>query len=72
MIIGGALGNALDRVIYGAVVDFIDFSTLPFPGGLRFNWVFNVADSAISIGVALLVFDSFFVKEGSETDTRSD
>lgn len=66
MIIGGALGNALDRVIYGAVVDFLDFS------GLAFKWVFNIADSAISVGVALLVFDAFFAKEGSEKDTQSE
>ncbi len=65
MIIGGALGNALDRVIYGAVVDFLDFS------GLGFKWVFNVADSAISIGVALLVFDSFFAKEDPENGAQS-
>lgn len=66
MIIGGALGNALDRVIYGAVVDFLDFS------GLAFKWVFNVADSAISTGVALLVFDAFFAKEDPEKDTQSE
>lgn len=65
MIIGGALGNALDRVIYGAVVDFLDFS------GLYFKWVFNVADSAISVGVALLVFDSFFVKEEPKDKNQS-
>lgn len=66
MIIGGALGNALDRVIYGAVVDFLDFS------GLYFKWVFNIADSAISVGVALLVFDSFFVKEEPKDTNQSE
>lgn len=66
MIIGGALGNALDRVIHGAVVDFLDFS------GLYFKWVFNVADSAISVGVALLVFDSFFVKQDPEDSNQSE
>jgi signal peptidase II len=65
MIIGGALGNAADRMIYGAVVDFLDFS------GLGFKWVFNVADSAISGGVALLVFDSFFAKEDPEDKSPS-
>ncbi|NQE63707.1 signal peptidase II [Caulobacter sp. RHG1] len=58
MIIGGAIGNNLiDRVQYGYVVDFIDVSRLYFP------WVFNVADSAISIGVALLLIDSFWSEE---------
>jgi signal peptidase II len=55
LVIGGALGNNLiDRLRIGEVVDFLDFSALGFP------WVFNVADSAISVGVALLLFDSFF------------
>jgi len=58
MIIGGAIGNNLiDRVIYGYVVDFIDVSRLYFP------WVFNVADSGISVGVALLLLDSFIGEE---------
>ena len=52
--LGGALGNNLiDRVRYGAVADFLDFHALYFP------WVFNIADSAITIGVALLLLDSF-------------
>jgi signal peptidase II len=66
MIIGGALGNALDRVIYGAVVDFLDFS------GLGFKWVFNVADASISVGVGLLVLDGFFAKDDSEKRDRQD
>jgi signal peptidase II len=53
LVIGGALGNNLvDRARLGEVVDFIDFSPL-------FPWVFNLADSAISVGVALLLLDSF-------------
>ena len=53
LVMGGAIGNNLvDRPIYGAVVDFLDFS------GLMFPWVFNVADSAISIGVVLLLIDA--------------
>jgi signal peptidase II len=53
-ILGGALGNLIDRVAYGYVVDFLDF-----------HWseshfaAFNVADSAINIGAALLLWDSF-------------
>ena len=54
LVMGGALGNNLiDRARIGEVVDFLDFS------GLMFPWVFNVADSAISIGVVLLLIDSF-------------
>jgi signal peptidase II len=54
LVIGGALGNNLiDRVRFGAVADFLDFRDLMFP------WVFNVADSAISVGVALLLLDIF-------------
>jgi signal peptidase II len=58
MIIGAAIGNNLiDRVMYGYVVDFIDVSRLHFP------WVFNVADSGINVGVALLLIDSFLYGE---------
>lgn len=53
MIIGGALGNALDRIMHGAVADFLDFS------GLYFPWVFNIADAGISVGVAMLLLDFF-------------
>jgi signal peptidase II len=54
LVIGGAIGNNLiDRVRIGQVIDFLDFAAVGFP------WVFNVADSAISIGVVLLLIDSF-------------
>lgn len=53
MVIGGAIGNAIDRARFGAVVDFIDVQRLGF-----FPWIFNVADSGITIGVALLLLDS--------------
>src|SRR3954452_18721188 len=58
LIIGGALGNAIDRLAYGAVVDFALFHAEI--GGKTFNWyVFNVADVAIVAGVAALLYDSF-------------
>lgn len=58
LIMGGAFGNNLiDRIRYGYVVDFIDVSRLHFP------WVFNVADSAITVGVCLLLLDSFLSEE---------
>ncbi|MGV6818994.1 MAG: signal peptidase II [Parvularcula sp.] len=57
-IVGGALGNAIDRISYGYVVDFLDFS------GLWFPWQFNIADAAINLGVACLAYDAFFVTGG--------
>ena len=58
LIIGGAIGNAIDRFAYGAVVDFALFHLQI--GGKPFNWyVFNLADVAIVAGVAALLYDSF-------------
>jgi signal peptidase II len=51
-IMGGALGNVIDRIRFGAVADFIDVSRLGF-----FPWVFNVADAAINVGIGLLLID---------------
>jgi signal peptidase II len=45
----GAIGNAIDRVRLGHVVDFLDLSRLGF------HWVFNVADSSVDLGIALLI-----------------
>ena len=59
LIIGGALGNAIDRVAYGAVVDFALFHVQL--GEKDLSWyVFNLADTAIVAGVAALLYDSFF------------
>ena len=63
LIIGGALGNALDRVIYGAVADFARL----FWGDVSW-YVFNLADAAIVAGVALLLYDSLF---GDHGETRN-
>ena len=58
LIIGGAIGNAIDRAAYGAVVDFALFHIQW--GGKTLNWyVFNLADAAIVVGVAALLYDSF-------------
>lgn len=51
LVIGGAVGNVIDRIRFGAVEDFVDLSRAYFP------WVFNVADSAISVGICLLLLD---------------
>ena len=59
MVLGGALGNILDRVRHGYVVDFAD---LHF-GDFRPFFIFNVADAAISIGVVILLLRAFLVKE---------
>ena len=57
LIIGGALGNLIDRVRFGWVVDFLDFS------GLLFPWVFNVADSGITVGVAILLIETLLTPD---------
>jgi signal peptidase II len=57
MIIGGAVGNAIDRMAYGAVVDFALLHVEI--AGKTFNWyVFNLADVAIVAGVIALLYDS--------------
>lgn len=59
LVVGGAIGNVIDRVRFGAVVDFLDF----YVGS--YHWpAFNVADSAITVGVILLILDS--LKSGHE------
>ena len=58
LIIGGAIGNAIDRIAYGAVIDFALFHVQI--GQNTFNWyVFNLADVAIVAGVMALLYDSF-------------
>jgi signal peptidase II len=54
LIFGGAIGNLIDRAIWGAVVDFVDVYWRDFHW-----WAFNVADSGISVGVALLAVQLF-------------
>jgi signal peptidase II len=58
-VIGGAIGNMIDRIKFGYVVDFLDFNDVLFP------WVFNVADAAITVGAIGLVLD--FLINGDET-----
>ncbi len=60
LILGGAVGNLIDRVFLGYVVDFLDFYN--YYGSYHFP-AFNIADSAICIGAALLIIDSFRHKE---------
>jgi signal peptidase II len=64
LILGGAVGNLLDRLIYGAVVDFLRLQLW-----VGYSWPdFNVADSSIVIGVALLVLELFAREGESLTD----
>ena len=57
LVIGGAIGNVIDRIRFGAVVDFLDFHASGW------HWpAFNVADSAITLGVILLILDSLKTK----------
>lgn len=57
MVIGGALGNAIDRAVYGAVADFLDFHAYGY------HWPsFNVADISIFVGVVMLLFDGLLEK----------
>lgn len=63
LILGGAVGNVIDRALYGHVVDFLDFHVAGW------HWpAFNVADSAITVGAALLIWDGF---RNPHVDTRA-
>ena len=66
LIIGGAFGNAIDRLTYGAVMDFVHFHVGSF------SWyVFNVADSAIVVGVAGLFYASFTGEDAGRAASQS-
>ncbi|MDD5272757.1 MAG: signal peptidase II [Methylovulum sp.] len=62
LVLGGAIGNLIDRLAYGYVIDFVDF----YIGSWHFA-IFNIADAAISIGVGLMLLESFMGKENSVT-----
>jgi len=64
LILGGALGNVLDRLMYGAVVDFIDLHYA------NWHWpAFNIADSAICIGAVLIIFGELHKSFGKSTQS---
>ena len=67
LIMGGAIGNVIDRIRFGFVVDFLDFSGTGF-----FPWVFNVADSAITIGVILLILDSVLSERAAKVGVAAE
>ena len=64
LILGGALGNILDRILFGYVIDYAD---LHF-GTFRPFLIFNVADAAITIGVLIILARSFFLRDKSADD----
>ena len=56
-ILGGAIGNLIDRILFGEVIDFFDFMVGDF------HWyIFNIADSAVTVGIILMLFYSFLFK----------
>jgi len=60
LVLGGALGNVIDRIRLGYVVDFIDVFYD------KWHWpTFNIADSAITVGITLMLIDAFFLKQKS-------
>jgi len=70
LVIGGALGNAVDRVMRGAVADFFYLHT-SLPVGPLANYVFNVADVFITAGVALLLYESLFLPPPAQTKAET-
>jgi signal peptidase II len=64
LIMGGALGNLIDRLRIGHVVDFI----LAHWHGVYFPWAFNIADSAITVGAALLLLDAVLESRGAKKE----
>jgi signal peptidase II len=67
MVLGGALGNIVDRVRYGYVVDYAD---LHF-GSFRPFWIFNLADACITIGVLILLARAFLIRESKDVQPAS-
>lgn len=67
MVLGGALGNIVDRVRYGYVVDYAD---LHF-GNFRPFWIFNLADACITIGVLILLARAFLIRERDDVHPAS-
>jgi signal peptidase II len=84
LILGGAIGNLIDRIVYGRVIDFFDveffdisipafsFIFIDFPGYSLTRWpVFNIADSAVTCGMILITWMVFFQKTPSKVESVS-
>ena len=63
-ILGGAIGNLIDRIAFGYVTDFVDV----YVGTWHF-WAFNIADAAITVGVALMIFDMMGVASSARNES---
>jgi signal peptidase II len=63
LVLGGACGNLIDRIIQGQVTDFIEFAFMDFP-------IFNVADALIDIGIVLVFIGMFVISVGRKADTE--
>jgi len=66
LIMAGAIGNALDRVFYGAVVDFLDASKVGF------IWIFNLADAAIDVGIGSILLSSLTEHRGAAPKLKAE
>jgi signal peptidase II len=64
LVVGGAAGNLIDRVVIGSVVDFVDVYWRDYH-----FWAFNIADSAITVGVAIVILDMMGVKGSHVSET---
>ena len=70
LVLGGAVGNVIDRIRFGYVVDFIQWFA-NWKGNTYYWPSFNIADSAILVGTALIIISSFFVDEDPKEDSAS-
>ena len=63
LILSGAIGNLIDRLLYGKVVDFLDLMIG------NFHWyIFNIADSSVTIGMILFIIHSFYIEQKKTND----
>ena len=63
LILGGAIGNLIDRLLYGKVVDFLDLMIG------NFHWyIFNIADSSVTIGMILFIIHSIYIEQKKTND----
>lgn len=64
-LIAGALGNAIDRIRLGSVIDFLDLSRIGF------HWVFNLADASVDVGIGFMILGVMTEPKGTEPSSRT-